>query len=111
MAAYAASVSSLLRRAVKIDATVGVYMYAGTVNITNYNTTLAAITGISGKFRSIVSVVAGATDEGYLLEWIAASNAFKAYRFDYNNAADGPAIELPTDTDAGAASFVAYGLN
>ncbi len=109
MAAYAATVTSAMRHAVKIDMVAGVNMYAGKIDLTNYNTTLAAITGISGKFRSVIAVIASTTDEGYILEWIAASNSFKAYRFDYNNAADGPAIEAPTDTDIGAADFIAIG--
>jgi hypothetical protein len=110
MAAYAATVSSLLRRSVKVDAVNGVYMYSGTVNVTNYNSTLVALTGISGQFRSIISVVAGVTDSGYLLEWVAASNSFKAYYFDYDAGADGAAIEVADDTDVGQAYFTAFGL-
>ena len=110
MAVYAASVTSLLRASVKVDQVTGVAFYGGEVNITNYNPTLAAITGISGKFKSILSCVAAVSDAGYLFEWIDASNAFKVYYFDYNAAGDGAAIEALVDTDVGSAHFQAFGL-
>lgn len=80
MAAYASTVTSALLKGVKVDMVTGVYMFAGRCDVTNYNTTLVAITAISDKFRSIISVVANAiSDNGYLVEWINASSAFKAY--------------------------------
>ena len=82
MAAYAATVTSKMKDAERISRSLGVY--AGTVNISNYNAALVEITGISRYFLTgtgtIVSVVAnGPTANGYNLAWNYASNAFKAY--------------------------------
>lgn len=80
MAAYAATVTSLMTKAVKLDNVVGIYLYSGTVDITNYNQTLAEITAISGKFSSIISVLTEpVTESGYLLRWNSSSKAFEAY--------------------------------
>lgn len=110
MAAYAATVTSLLDRGRKIDQVTGIGMFAGECNVSNYNTTLAEITGITGKFKTVIAVVAGTSDEGYIFEWVDASGAFKAYTFDYDAIADGPAIEAAIDTDVGSAHFIAIGL-
>ncbi len=110
MAAYAASVSSLMKGGLKVNDVVGMIAYAGRVNITNYNTTLAEIVGISGKMTGIISVVAGVTDSGFILQWVAASKSFKAYYFDNDAVADGAAIEVVDDTDVGEADFIALGI-
>jgi len=111
MAVYAATVTSLMKRAVKVDQVTGYGMFTGRCDLTNYNATLAAITAITGKFKDVISVVPqGVSDNGFLVEWIDASGAFKAYTFDYDAVADGAAIEAATDTDIGAFDFVAYGL-
>lgn len=106
MAAYAATVTSLLRTSKKADAITGVHVFVGEVDITNYNQTLAAIPAISGKFRSVIAVVAGVTSAGYILEWIKASNSFKAY----TTPASGALVQLATDVNAGKAQFIAVGL-
>jgi hypothetical protein len=85
-------------------------MFAGQCNVTNYNSTLVAITGISGKFKDIISVVSGASDSGFVFEWVDASNAFKVYYADYDAVADGALIEAADDTDVGSVSFVAIGF-
>ena len=78
MAAYAATVASKMVRPKKIGE--DMYIYAGTVDITNYHQTLAAITGISGKFRSLITVLLGSVStSGYLGYWVVASNAIKCY--------------------------------
>lgn len=110
MADYAASVSSLMKSGLKINDVVGLVMFGGRVNITNYNTTLAEIVGITGKFKSVVSVVAGVTDAGFILQWIQASGSFKAYYFDYDAGADGAAIQAVTNADLGEADFIALGI-
>ena len=107
MAAYAASVSSLMKRAVKIDAVMGIGIYAGRVNLTNYNSTLAEITGITGKFKSMIAVVPGVAEGGDWLEWVHASGAFKAY---VSNATTGVTEEVAADVDVGEFDFVAIGL-
>lgn len=107
MALYAATVTSKMLHAVRV----GKFgILAGEVDITNYNTTRIAITGISGKFKSIIGCVAGPSDLGFMFEWIDVDNAFKAYLGDYNNAADGPLIEVGVDIDVGSAHFIAFGL-
>lgn len=107
MAAYAATVTSLMKRAVKVDQVTGIGMFAGKCDITNYNSTLVAITAINGKFKSIISVIGGTTEGGEWVEWIDASNSFKTYVSD---AVTGITGEVATDVDVGEFDFVAYGL-
>ena len=109
MAAYAATVTSLMKRAVKVDQITGIGMFAGKCDITNYNTTLVAIVAIRDKFRSggVISVIGGTTEGGEWVEWLDASNSFKAY---ISNATTGITEEVTTDVDVGEFDFVAYGL-
>ncbi len=80
MVAYAATVTSTMRHASKIDAVTGFGMYVGKCDVTNYNQTLAEITGITGKFRTLMQVIATTiSDNGYLMRWDAVGNAFKVY--------------------------------
>ena len=89
MAAYAATVTSDLKRAVKIDQVTGIGMFVGKCDITNYNSTRVEITGITGKLRSLIEVLCTAiSDNGYLIRWDKTDKAFKAY---YPTAADTPA--------------------
>jgi len=110
MAAYAATVTSPQARPSSLGDSVGLKIFCGEVNITNYNQTLAAITGISGKFQSIFAVVAAVSDNGHVFEWVDASNAFKVFHADYDAVADGALIEAASDTDAGSAHFIAVGI-
>jgi len=79
MAAYAATVvvdsttvQRIFRRSTKS------YIACGTCNITNYNTTRAEITGITGLFGTLWAVICnGVTDEGYLCYWHVVDKAFK----------------------------------
>ena len=105
MAAYAATVTSLMKRAVKVDQITGIGMFAGRCDITNYNSTLAAITAIRDKFKSgtVISVVGGTAEGADLVEWVDASNAFKAY-------VASTGTEVADDVDVGEFDFVAYGL-
>lgn len=110
MAAYAASVTLDQRKPVQLAGNPGLKMVTGVVDVTNYNSTLAEITGITGLFKTVHRVVLNAlSDNGYAGHWVPASGAVKCYIFDYSNASDGPALELGADVDAGAFSFVAYG--
>lgn len=80
MVAYASTITSTMKRAVKIDHVIGFGMYVGKADITNYNQTLAEITAISKKFRNLMEVICSAiSDNGYLLRWDATGKAFKAY--------------------------------
>lgn len=79
MAAYAASVTSPLRKAIKLGE--DTVMYRGTVDVTNYNTTLAEITAITGKFRdgNPTVIMDGISSNGFLVRWDTSSKAVKAY--------------------------------
>lgn len=117
MAAYASTVTAVMKRAVKIDSVLGIGMFVGECNITNYNTTLAEITDISKKFKSVLAVVAAVSDNGHLFEWIDATKSFKVVTptnaSDQTPTADiaaAGAAEAATDVDVGSAHFIAYGL-
>ena len=109
MAAYAATVTSLMKKAVKIDQIVGIGIFCGKCDITNYNTTLAAILAIRDKFRTsgIIAVIGGTTEGGEWVEWLDASNSFKAY---ISNATTGITEEVTTDVDVGEFDFIAIGF-
>ena len=109
MAAYAATVTFSIPRVDRL----GRYLAGipGTVDITNYNSTLVESTTITSKFRKLyVVLVDGPTDNGYVVEWDATSNAFKAYQGDYSQTADGALTECSDNTDVGAVQFFAIGL-
>lgn len=109
MAAYAATVTlgnACGRGRIPLRGT-GVAMIGGTVDVTNYNSTLAEITGITKHFRRTDFVVVGPTDNGYLLRWDATSKAFKAFKATGDS---GAMAECGDNVDVGAAEFVAFGL-
>lgn len=111
MAAYAYTVTSLMRRVAKLGDVTGFAVYAGTVDVTNYNsTTQPTITEIKDKFKDIIAVVFDVSDNGHIFEWDLANDTVIARYFDYDAVADGAAIEVATDVDAGAANFIAFGL-
>ena len=105
MAAYAATVSSSMDRAIEVSR--GIAIYAGTTALTNYNSTLAAITAITGKFDTVFTVVPGATSSGFRPSWVAASSAFKMWKNSGTNGAD---VEVGDDVNVGTFQFIAYGL-
>ena len=118
MAAYAAAVTSDMLRAVKVDQVTGIGMFSGRCDVTNYNTTVAEITDITGKFvNDPLSVVAGVSDNGYIVQWDKTDKGFKAY-YPTNSSDQTPtadiaaaaATEVATDVDVGEVDFVAYGL-
>lgn len=111
MAAYATTVASLMTKAVKIDNVTGIGVFAGTCNVTNYHSTLVAITDITGKFKDMISVVTdGCSDGGNVFHWSDSDSSFKVFFADYDAAADGALIEASDDSDVGLVNFVAYGL-
>ncbi len=80
MAAYANTVTSTMLRAAKVDSVTGFGMYVGKCDVTNYNSTLVAITAITGKFRTLMQVICTTiSDNGYIVRWDASGTAFKAY--------------------------------
>ena len=112
MAAYAATVTVDVAKPDRIGRNYGIV--TGTVDITNYNSTVAEITDITKYFldNSISVTVApcGVTDNGYWLSWDKTNKAFKAYKGDYSASVDGPAVECADDLDVGAVPFIAVGI-
>ncbi len=103
MAAYAAAVTSTMKRAVKIDQVIGIGIFTGRVNLTNYNSTLVAITDITLKFKKVIAVIGGTAEGADLVEWVDASGAFKAYVASTGS-------EVADDVDVGEFDFIALGL-
>ena len=80
MAAYAETVTALMKRAVKVDQVIGIGMFMGRCDVTNYNSTLVEITDITGKFGTLMEVICSSiSDNGYLMRWDKIGKAFKAH--------------------------------
>lgn len=112
MAAYAATVTPADAVAQVIAGT-PLRVVRGSVNLSNYNTVLAEITGITKFFRTTPTVIlGGASSNGYLVSWVAASKSIKAWRENANATyLQGPALgEAVTDTNIGSVDFVAIGV-
>lgn len=114
MAAYAATVT--LTDTTSHRLIPGLRIVMGTVDVTNYNTTLAEITDITKHFRDAPTVLLGGiSDNGFLVAWNSSSKAVKAWyptiaqsqasvtELDSTGGGD---IEV-TDLDAAAATGVA----
>lgn len=88
MAAYAASVT--INNTMKAVGALGVV--SGVIDVTNYNTTLAEITGVTGQFRGDPwnVMVDPISENGYIVRWDYTSLAIKAYY---------PTISLTHDHD------------
>jgi len=98
MAAYSATVTLVDRVANKLSPA-GVGFVRGTIDVTNYNTTLAEISDITGLFRGDPTVVLGGiSDNGYLVAWDPTGKAVKAW---YPNQALAAAAVTERDTTAG----------
>jgi hypothetical protein len=101
MAAYAATVTAPDLVAKKLAAT-GLGILRGSVALSNYNTVLAEITGITGKFRSAPTVLlGGCSSNGYIVAWDSASQSIKAF---YPTRAITPAGSISAPAFTGAAS-------
>lgn len=103
MAAYAATVTLNTKVVNKTRGSGGLAVLYGSVALSNYNSTRAEITGITGYFRGAPIVVAGMTSTGHLVNWDVASKAFKA-RVSSTGA------EVANDVDCGTFHFVAMGV-
>ena len=105
MAAYAATVTSLMKRAVKVDNVTGIGVFAGKCDITNYNAVGVAITAIRDKFRTagVISVIGGTAQGGDWVEWEDGTNSFKAY-------VSTTGVEVADNIDVGEFDFIAYGM-
>ena len=105
MAAYAATVTAVMPNPIQLGN--ACWIWTCKVDITNYNQTLAAISGIVGRFRgTIYDVKAGVTDTGYILEWKPASNSFKAWTFE--DTGNVP-VQVASDVDVGEALVTIFG--
>ena len=110
MAAYAETTTSTLKRALKVDAVQGMGMFIGKCDITNYNTTVAEITDITGKFVNLMQViVTGISDNGYLVRWDASDNGFKAY-YPTNTSDQTPTADIVAAAALEVVEFIAVGL-
>ena len=112
MAAYAATVTLDQRSAAKFG-NGGFKLVAGQVALSNYNSTPAEITGITGEFRTLLRVVCdGVSSNGYLVRWSKTDKALKAYYPSgvtlaapvvtvTGSQAAGAALQVTPDTNAG----------
>lgn len=109
MAAYAATVTLDTPRANRIGNTpFGITM--GVCTLSNYNTTQAEITGITGEFRDggALRVMCDAvSSNGFVPRWNSTSLAFEAFISDPVDG--GVLVEATTDDDVGTFAFVAFG--
>ena len=108
MAAYAATVTldASQVKGMRLTGTRGFGILRGVVDVTNYNTTLAEITGITKYFVDTPTVILGGiSDNGYPVAWIPASKSIKAwylnaFRTGSTATADSTAGALAEDTAA-----------
>lgn len=116
MAAYASTVTLAMKNAQRIKGT-SWGMLVGTIDITNYNATTTEETGITKFFKGYTVggsthkcfvICSSTTDNGYTLDWIPTTGKFKAYQ--EAGTSTGPRTEAATNTDVGAAEFMAFGL-
>lgn len=112
MAAYAATVTPADAVGQKLAGT-PLRIVRGSVNITNYNPTLAEITGITKYFRTTPTVLLGGfSTNGYACSWVSASKSIKCWE-DNENASYLPDVafgEPAADVNIGSVEFVAVGI-
>ena len=88
----------------KVPGQPGYKMITGSINLTNYNATLAEITAITGKFKAAPRVILeGISSGGHLVTWVAASKAVKAL-------VSTTGAEAATDVNVGTINFIAIGV-
>lgn len=112
MAAYAASVT--LKHRVSHRLIPGMRIIFGSINLSNYNTTLAEITAITGAFRAAPAVILGGnSSNGYLVAWDSTSKAVKAWYPTQQTASTGnrAGVEVANDVAVGAVDFIAIGTD
>jgi len=108
MAAYAATVTLDSPTVKKLG--VGVGLLTGTIDVTNYNTTLVEISEITGRFKDVLTVlVSPVSDNLFLAAWSVAGNAVEFFADEDPAGAAAAFTELADDTDAGAVKFIAIG--
>lgn len=105
MAAYAYTAVLDGLHSERIETTGRIGILTGTVDVTNYNSTNAAISEITGNFRTVFDVQLSISDGGYGGSWTGTS--IKVWTFPTSA---GPATEVADDTDAGVFQFTAIGI-
>lgn len=108
MAAYAATIALDFPRTERVGNT-ALGILIGVCTLSNYNTTQAEITGITGRFKvdGIVRVIGDMSTAGYVTRWNAASKAFEAFVSD--SVDGGVLVEAATDDNVGSFGFIAIG--
>lgn len=104
MAAYAYSASLDQTYSQKTGGNQGLRILTGTVDVTNYNTTQAAITEITSQFKHLYDVQLSISDNGFFGRWTGTS--IEVWEATGNA---GAAEEADVDDDAGVFQFVAIG--
>jgi len=107
MADYAQTTTFDLPHAERISRELG--MITGKCDVTNYNTTGAEITDITGKFKSLKRVICdGFSDNLFGMRWDTTDKCFHA--FSESDGGAGTAFqEEANDTDIGEINFIAIG--
>lgn len=78
----------------------------GVINVTNYNSTRAEITEITGRFKGNPTVLlGGASSGGHLVVWDTASKSVKGF-----NPGGALGTESSNDTVVGTVPFTAFGV-
>lgn len=104
MAAYASSVALLDNGPIR-SANTRLKTIRGTLTISNYNQTLAEITGITKYFTGTPTVILGGVFSGgnHVGQWVAASKSVKAW-------VTTTGAEVASDVNMGTVPFLAYGV-
>lgn len=104
MAAYASSVA-VSDVAAQVLAATPLRVLRGTLTVSNYNQTLAEITGITKYFRTAPTVLLGGVFSGgnHVGQWNAASKSVKAW-------VTTTGAEVANDVNIGSVQFVAIGV-
>lgn len=77
MAAYAATVTLDTPKRIRIGGNLG--QISGSINLTNYNSTIAEITDITKHFKSTKNVQITSSENGYIGLWNTTTNALEVY--------------------------------
>lgn len=104
MAAYAATATPS-DVAAQVMAATPLRVLRGRLNITNYNSTLVEITGITKYFRTTPTVLLGGAFEGgnHVGQWVPASKSVKVW-------VTTTGAEVANDVDVGEVDFIAVGV-
>lgn len=104
MAAYASSVA-ISDPVPQLSANSQMKMIRGVLTVSNYNSTLAEITGITKYFKGTPTVILGGAFSGgnHVGFWVAASKSVKAH-------VTTTGAEVANDVNMGTVPFIAFGI-